>query len=86
MIQPAPESASVDIDGPEIRRRRKLLGENIAHFAERCGITDGYLSAIELERRRTVSPRVFGQICKAFGLTEKERPLLVRQQHPAVKA
>ena len=77
MIQAAPESASVDIDGPQVRRRRKLLGVNIAAFATRCGITEGYLSHIERGRRKTVSPKVFGQICEALGIEDQDRQQLV---------
>lgn len=82
MIQPASESPSVEIDGPEVRRRRKLLGENLAPFAERCKISDAYLSHIELERRETVSPDVFGRICDALGVAKKDRHTLVRRQEP----
>lgn len=88
MIEPAPQSARVHINGREVRRRRKLLGQNIKPFAGRCGITEGYLSLIENGRRPTVSPQVFGQICKAFGLEEdanEERASLVHEQQPAVK-
>lgn len=87
MIQTAPESASVDIDGPEVRRRRKLLGQNIAPFALRCGISEPYLSAIELKRRKKVSPKVFGQICEALGVNEKDRAeLILKGPAPAVMA
>jgi transcriptional regulator with XRE-family HTH domain len=83
MIQPASEPASVDIDGPEVRRRRKILGQNIAPFAGRCDISEAYLSAIELERRKKVSPEVFGRICAALGVNVKDRSELVRNRPQA---
>ena len=80
MIQSAPESASIGINGPEVRRRRKLLGQNGGPFAERCGISAPYLSAIELGRRTKVSPQVFGQICNGLGIKGKDRRQLVRDE------
>jgi len=82
MIQPALESASVDIDGSEVRRLRKGMCLNLQPFAERCGISPGYLSHIELMRRTKVSPQVFGQICEALGLdNKKKRAQIVRRPH-----
>jgi transcriptional regulator with XRE-family HTH domain len=75
-VSPAP--AGAEIDGPEVRRRRKLAGKSVTDLAESCGITFQYLSMIERGDRRTVSPAVFGRICNALGLDETERVALLK--------
>lgn len=61
----------VAIDRTELRRRRHLLGESQAQFAERAGISAGYISLIESGQRLTVSPPVFARICDALGAADR---------------
>lgn len=74
----APAPAGAEINGPEVRRRRKLAGKTVVELAEGCGITFQYLSMIERGDRPTVSPAVFGRICDALGLTEDRRGELMK--------
>jgi len=67
-----PEPAGVAIDGPEIRRRRKRHGWTVTELAARANISQQYMSFIERGDRRTVSPKVFNQICTAFGLADDD--------------
>lgn len=68
-----PAPAGAEINGPEVRRRRKLNGQTVTQLAESCGITFQYLSMIERGTRPTVSPAVFGRICDALGIAEDDR-------------
>lgn len=70
-MQPTP--AGVQIDGPLVRRDRKLLGRNLIPFAEQVGISFQYLSQIETSVRKTVSPDVFVRICDALGCEQADR-------------
>lgn len=73
--------AGVEIDGSEVRRIRKLLGDNLVTFAPKCGITFQYLSQIETGVRMHVSPEVFARICDALGLgpDPRSREALVKK-------
>lgn len=71
------QSAYVEIDGDELRRRRKLCGRTIADFAQACDISWGYLSQIERGSSR-VSPPVFARICDALDIPSTEREQLIR--------
>ncbi len=71
------DASGVAIDGAAARRRRELKGLSVADLAPLCGITPGYLSLIELGRRRP-SPPVFARICDALGVAEQDREQLVR--------
>lgn len=68
--------SGVAIDGPALRQRRKLKGLSRSQFAELCAITPGYVSLIELNRRRP-SPPVFARICDALGVPEGDRRQLL---------
>lgn len=70
-----PTPAGVEIAGGSVREQRKLLGDNLVTFASKAGITFQYLSQIERGDRRTVSPRVFAQICDALGVTDRRELL-----------
>lgn len=74
----APASAAVEIDGAQVRERRKLLGDTLASFAEKCGIGFQYLSQIERGDRPRVSPPTFVRICDALGIEEDNRRELVK--------
>lgn len=71
--------AGVQIAGDEVRRRRKLLGDNLVTFAPKAGITFQYLSQIETGVRQQVSPAVFVRICDALGIGQDERSSLVAE-------
>ena len=73
----SPQPASVEVDGDQLRTLRKLRGETLETFAERCGITFQYLSQIERGNRPNVSPPTYVKICDALGLDEKDRPKLM---------
>lgn len=79
------QSAYVEIDGGELRRRRKLCGRTIAEFAQACEISWGYLSQIERGSGR-VSPPVFARICDALDIAPDDREQLVRVEPRAVAA
>jgi transcriptional regulator with XRE-family HTH domain len=74
----APASAAVEIDGAQVRERRKLLGENLVSFADKCGIGFQYLSQIERGDRPRVSPPTFARICDALGVKKDDRHQLVK--------
>lgn len=73
-----PITANVAIDGDELRRRRQLAGETQKSFAEKAGVTDGYVSLIEAGRRPTVSPPVFVRFCDALGIEPADREQLLK--------
>lgn len=73
---PTKTPPSVLIDGAEIRRRRKERGLNLRPFAQLVDVTEGYVSHIESGRRNTVSPRVFGAICDALGVENRQELML----------
>lgn len=67
----------VSVDREELRLRRQILGDNQAQFAERCGISPGYVSLIESGQRPTVSPAVFARICDALGVKNRAELMAV---------
>jgi transcriptional regulator with XRE-family HTH domain len=75
----------VAVNAPELRRRRQLLGDNQAEFARRCNISAGYLSQIENEVRRTVSPGVYVRICDALGVQDRKELLAASRRAGAVR-
>lgn len=64
-------SPSVELDGVRLRELRKLQGHTLRSFAEKCEISVGYLSQLELGDRRMVSPPTFGRICDALGVEDR---------------
>jgi transcriptional regulator with XRE-family HTH domain len=72
---PAPEAASVAIDGHRVRRLRKLSGETVSTLAARCDITTQYLSLIERGDRLAVSAPVFARICDALNVQNRSELL-----------
>lgn len=72
-------SSGVQIAGDQVRRLRKLLGQNLTTFAPRAEITFQYLSQIETGVRTHVSPEVFARICDALGVPKHERGALIAQ-------
>lgn len=75
----------VQIDGEQLRARRKLSGDNLVVFAPKCGITVQYLSQIERGDRKACSPRVFAAICDALNIPTTARQSLVRPETTAVQ-
>lgn len=67
-----PEPPGVQIAGARVRQLRKLSGHNLVTFAPLAGISVQYLSQIELGQRTSVSPKTFGQICDALGVTNRD--------------
>ena len=77
--------SGVEIDGPRLRELRKQRGETLQAFADRCGISFGYLGQVE-RSARLVSPPMFVRICDGLGLGESERPtMLVRSARKRLK-
>jgi transcriptional regulator with XRE-family HTH domain len=72
-----PSPAGVQIAGGIVREQRKLLGDNLATFAKKAGISFQYLSQIERGDRPSVSPEKFARICDALGITDRRQ--LVRR-------
>jgi transcriptional regulator with XRE-family HTH domain len=75
------EPRGVNLDGQKVRRLRKVQGEELIAFAERIGVTPGYVSHLENNRRKP-SPSVFGRICNALGV-EDGAELLADEAVPA---
>lgn len=71
------ESPGVAVAGGELRRLRKLSGDNLEAFATKVGISLQYLSQVETGVRRAVSPPVFASICDALGIDPQNRESLV---------
>lgn len=78
-----PRRANPEIDGPKLREMRQLMGLTVTEVAAKVGITQGYLSGIELETRLGVSPAVFVRICDAMGVTDRAQ--LLRRDRDLVK-
>lgn len=69
--------SGVEIEGRRLREVRKQRGETLHAFADRCGISFGYLGQVERGTRPTVSPPMFVRICDALGISEVDRPTLL---------
>lgn len=72
----------IDLDGREVRRRRRLAGVELAAFAARVGVSAGYVSHLENGIRKP-SPTVFVNICDALGVPENQRELLLMTESAA---
>lgn len=78
--------SGVEIDGPRLREMRKQRGETLQAFADRCGISFGYLGQVERSTRPHISPPMFVRICDALGIAEADRPtMLVRAARKRLK-
>jgi transcriptional regulator with XRE-family HTH domain len=76
----ANESPGVAVAGGELRRLRKLSGDNLEAFAAKVGVSLQYVSQIETGARRSVSPPVFASICDTLGIAPGERSRLVEKE------
>lgn len=54
-------------NGPAIRAIRELLGVSISAFAPRCGVSQGYMSRVELGDKQP-SPQVLRAIADQLGV------------------
>lgn len=63
-----PSYLSVAVNGAAIRLRRVELGETLVALASRVPMSFTYLSDVELGRRPSVSPKMFGQLREALGI------------------
>jgi transcriptional regulator with XRE-family HTH domain len=71
--------ASVAINGSAMRRKRQLLGLDLAGFAEVSGLDLSSISKIENGVRQTVSVKTFRRICDGLGLNSpSERAEIVQ--------
>ena len=57
--------------GRSIRRSRTNVRMTQAELAKKAGISQGYLSALELNRR-PASDKIYSRIAKAMGMTESQ--------------
>ena len=76
--RPPIESASVEIDGSKLRTMRKMRGDTLEVFAERCGISFGFLSQVERGSRPNVGTAVFTRICDALDVDPDQRMTMIR--------
>lgn len=79
----ATEPPGVEVAGSELRRLRKLSGDNLEAFATKVGVSLQYVSQIELGVRKSVSPRVFVSICDTLGIPPEHRSQLVVEKAAA---
>lgn len=63
--------AGVEINGALVRELRKLKGYTQTTLAELASISIQYLSLIEREDRKTVSPPVFARLCDALEVDDR---------------
>jgi len=68
-----PTPAGVEIDGARLRELRKLGGDTLKSFSEKCDVGFRHLSQIERGRRPRVRPPTFVRICNALGIPEDKR-------------
>lgn len=76
----ATEPPGVTVAGSELRRLRKLSGDNLEAFATKVGVSLQYVSQIETGVRRSVSPKVFASLCDVLGIHPGERSRLVQKE------
>lgn len=69
---------SVAVDGPLLRKLRKLRGTTQTVLADAAGISFQYVSLIERGARPRISQPVFVRICTALDLAPQERRRLLR--------
>jgi transcriptional regulator with XRE-family HTH domain len=85
--QAAIGGSSVEVDGSRLRDMRKLQGDNLRTFAEKVGISIGFVSQIERGWRPSVGPAVFVRICDTLGIDTDQRHTLMspaaRRRHTA---
>ena len=74
---------NVLIDGVKMGELRKLLGETQAVFAQRAGISPAYVSQIEKQQRKYVSPPMFARICDALGIAVEDRAKMIADPPPS---
>lgn len=65
-----PNRTTVEVNGPAIRKLRKLSGQEMRDVAEQAGITPNYLSRIETGSRRRLKPTVYAALRSALGTTD----------------
>lgn len=75
--------AGVEINGALVREQRKLKGHTQTALAELADISVQYLSLIEREDRKTVSPPVFARLCDALEVADRRE--LVRNPKAGAK-
>ncbi|MFI6302118.1 helix-turn-helix domain-containing protein [Amycolatopsis thailandensis] len=75
----ATEPPGVAVAGSEVRRLRKLSGDNLEAFAAKVDVSLQYVSQLELGVRTSCSPRVFASICDVLGIEKDKRHRLVRK-------
>ncbi|MFD7416841.1 helix-turn-helix domain-containing protein [Kitasatospora purpeofusca] len=67
-----PQRSNVEVDGPAIRRIRKLSGLDMRTLADQVGITANYLSRIETGSRRMVRPSVYVALRRQLGASDDD--------------
>lgn len=62
--------ATYQVNGAELRKRRKELGMCLAECAVKAGISRPYLNQLELEHRRNVRPPIYAALRTALRVTD----------------
>jgi transcriptional regulator with XRE-family HTH domain len=65
------EHPSPEIDGPLLRRMRKIAGMSASELARRVEVAPTYMAAIERGDRPTISPALYARICDAMGIVDR---------------
>jgi transcriptional regulator with XRE-family HTH domain len=65
-----PQRTTIEVNGLEIRRIRKLSGLEMGDLALRVGISTNYLSRIETGSRKNLRPGVYAALRQALGTTD----------------
>ncbi len=68
---------SYEIDGSKLRAIRMKNGETLKPFADRVGISAGFLSQLELGNKPCVKPSTFNNLCAALGYETEEQRLSI---------
>lgn len=62
----------VKINRERMRRRRQVQGFSQTSLADAAKVHRTYVSLIESGKRPTIGPEVFGRICDALGIEDRE--------------
>lgn len=62
---------AVAIDGAKLKQARYMAGLDQVPLAQRAGVSQSYISAIESGARTRVSASIYARICDALGVTDR---------------
>ncbi len=70
-MEPKQRESNIAIDGAKLRLQRQLAGKGVTVLAGLAGISQSYLSQIEVGDRTRVSPEVYARLCDALNITDR---------------